>query len=162
MRTDDPAYRVGEGLKSRGWTIAVAESCTAGGLASRITDIPGSSSYFIGGIIAYQNRIKEEFLAVPAGMIEEFGAVSAEVAEAMATGCREAFGSDVSVGITGIAGPGGGTPEKPVGLVYIAVAGPDRIDCQRFLFSGDRRGVRGSAVEAALKMVSSLIDRSDP
>jgi len=162
MIKDDPAYRLGKGLKKRKWTISVAESCTGGGLASRITDIPGSSSYFLGGIIAYHNRIKEELLAVPASVIAQFGAVSEQAAKAMAAGCKKALGSNVSVGITGIAGPGGGTPDKPVGLVYIALAGPSGIACKRFHFPGDRKAVRRSAVDAALEMVNSLLDRIDP
>lgn len=162
MRKKDPAYRIGEELKRRGWTVSVAESCTAGGLASRITDVPGSSSYFLGGIVAYQDRVKVRLLAVPPSVISRSGAVSAEVARAMAAGGKAALGSDVSVAITGIAGPGGGTPDRPVGLVYIAVAGPDGIDCERFLFPGDRSAVRRSAVDAALEMVLSLLERSDP
>jgi len=162
MRKKDPAQRLGKELKRRGWTISVAESCTAGGLASRITDVPGASSYFLGGIIAYHNRVKERSLAVPASVISQSGAVSEQAARAMAAGCKDALGSDVSVAITGIAGPGGGTPDKPVGLVYIAVASPSGIDCERFLFRGDRKAVRRSAVNAALNMVNSLFDRTRP
>jgi len=162
MRKRDPAYRLGEELKKRGWTISVAESCTAGGLASRITDVPGSSSYFLGGIIAYHNRVKERLLAVPASVISQFGAVSEEVARAMAAGCKAALESDIAVGITGIAGPGGGTPDKPVGLVYIALAGPDGIGCERFYFRGDRNSVRRSAINAALNVVNSLLARTHP
>jgi len=162
VRNRDPAYRLGEELKKRGWTISVAESCTAGGLASRITDVPGSSSYFLGGIVAYHNRIKEELLAVPHSVIARSGAVSKETAIAMAAGCKKSFGSDVSVGITGIAGPGGGTPDKPVGLVYIALAYPAGTECERFRFRGARKAVRRSAVDAALSMLNSLLERTDP
>ena len=156
----DPADLLGRRLKERGWTISVAESCTAGGLGSRITEVAGASSYFVGGVIAYQNRAKERLLAVPPSLISRFGAVSEEVALAMAEGCKAAFGTDIAIGITGIAGPGGGTPDKPVGLVYIALAGPNGSECRRFRFDGDRREVRNAAVEAGLGMVLSLLERT--
>src|SRR6478736_1422298 len=106
-------------------TIATAESCTAGGLASRLTDRPGSSAYLLGGLVVYSNEAKSALAGVPADLIERVGAVSPEVALALASGARERLGSDIGVGITGIAGPDGGTADKPVGLVYLCAIGPD-------------------------------------
>ena len=145
--------QLGEELKARGMTLAVAESCTGGLLASRITDVPGSSAYFRGGIVAYQNDVKERLLGVSTEILKRFGAVSEESARAMAHGCRELFSSDVAVAITGIAGPSGGSAEKPVGLVYIAVSALDKVACERFCWSGDRVLNKESSVRAALKMV---------
>ncbi len=133
------AEQLGKRLKERELTIAVAESCTGGLLASRITDVPGSSAYFRGGIIAYQNDVKERLLAVPAQVLADVGAVSEQTARAMAHGVRGLLKSDIGVSITGIAGPGGGRPDKPVGLVYIAVESPTAKRCERFLWRGSRR-----------------------
>ena len=145
--------RLGEELKARGMTLAVAESCTGGLLASRITDVPGSSAYFRGGIVAYQNDVKERLLGVSTEILKRFGAVSEESARAMAHGCRKLFSSDIAVAVTGIAGPSGGSAEKPVGLVYIAVSALDKVACERFCWSGDRVLNKESSVRAALKMV---------
>ena len=145
--------RLGEELKARGMTLAVAESCTGGLLASRITDVPGSSAYFRGGIVAYQNDVKERLLGVSPEILKRFGAVSEESARAMAHGCRKLFSSDVAVAITGIAGPGGGSPNKPVGLVYIAVSTLNQMGCERFCWPGDRVLNKESSVRAALNMV---------
>ena len=106
----------------RGLTVAVAESCTGGLIAAAITEVPGSSGYFLGGVVSYSNQAKETFLDVPRTLLTEHGAVSREVAIAMATGARSRFGSDLAVSVTGVAGPDGGTLDKPVGLVYIGVA----------------------------------------
>ncbi len=139
-------------------TIAAAESCTGGMLAERLTNIAGSSNSFLGGIVAYSNSAKIRLLNVPPERIESFGAVSAEVAEAMADGVRQVFGSDIGIGITGIAGPGGGTPEKPVGLVYISVAGPDNsIKTTRNIFLGQRNEVRIRATQTALTMLKDRL-----
>ena len=105
-------------------TLATAESCTGGLLAERLTRIPGSSTYFLGGVVCYSNNLKTAWADVPAALIESKGAVSAEVARALAEGIRRSTGATLGIGITGIAGPGGGTPEKPVGLVHIALAAP--------------------------------------
>jgi nicotinamide-nucleotide amidase len=112
-------------LRQRGETLAVAESCTGGGLGAELTAVPGSSDVLLGGVIAYANAVKQTLLGVPAELLEQVGAVSDPVAEAMAEGVRRLTGSDWSLAVTGIAGPGGGSDEKPVGLVYIAVSGPD-------------------------------------
>jgi nicotinamide-nucleotide amidase len=120
--SDTLAGAVGRLLAERGGTLSVAESCTGGLLAKLVTDIPGSSAYFLGGMVTYANRAKVEMLDVPAGLIDRYGAVSAETAEAMADGCRRRSGSDYALSTTGVAGPTGGTPQKPVGLVYIGLA----------------------------------------
>lgn len=144
---------VGEALRARAWSIAVAESCTGGMLGERLTDVAGSSSYVLGGVIAYDNRVKVRELDVPAALLEAHGAVSEPVALAMASHVRTRFGSDVGVGITGIAGPGGGTPAKPVGMVCVAVATPGRDQVRTFQFPGDREAVRRHATANALDMV---------
>jgi len=145
---------VGRILTENRATIAVAESCTGGLLAERITNIPGSSNYFLGGVVCYSNELKTSLVDVPAEIIEAKGAVSSEVALALADGIRRRTGASIGVGITGIAGPGGGTPEKPVGTVHIGIAdskGP-RERLVRFP-PGDRDRIRMSASQAALDMV---------
>lgn len=138
--------------------MAVAESCSGGLLAMRITEVPGASDYFLGGIVSYANAAKERLLAVPGEVLAERGAVSPECARAMALGVKRVFGADYALAITGIAGPGGGTPEKPVGLVYIAVAGPEgEAEVRQHRFSGSRQGIRWSATEAALSLLLSRI-----
>lgn len=132
--------------------LAVAESCTGGMLGERLTNIPGSSEVFLGGVIAYHNDIKKELLGVRAEDMERYGAVSEEVALQMAAGVRERTGADVGVSVTGIAGPGGGTPEKPVGLVWIAIQSSDA-KARRFHVVGDRIEIRQRAAQAALEMV---------
>ena len=138
----------------RGVTVALAESCTGGLVAATITAVAGSSDYFLGGVVSYANSAKERILDVPASTLASHGAVSAQVAMAMAHGAKARFGSDLAAAITGVAGPGGGTPQKPVGLVYLAVAaGPDRaeVDVRRLQLSGDRAAVREGAAHATLE-----------
>ena len=132
--------------------LAVAESCTGGMLGERLTSIPGSSDVFLGGVIAYHNDVKKELLGVRAEDLERYGAVSEEVARQMAAGVRDKTGADVGISVTGIAGPGGGTPEKPVGLVWIAIHGSDA-KARRFHVVGDRAEIRQRAAQAALEMV---------
>jgi nicotinamide-nucleotide amidase len=144
---------VGYWLQMRGATLAVAESCTGGLLAERITSVSGSSRYFIGGAVVYSNPLKTEFAGVPADMIERHGAVSREVAAALAEGIRYRCESTLGVGITGVAGPGGGTAEKPVGLVFHAVANDRRTDVAQRNFPGDRKRIRRLATTMALDMV---------
>jgi nicotinamide-nucleotide amidase len=144
---------VGLRLTLKGYTIATAESCTGGLLAKRLTDVPGSSNYFLEGVVAYANEAKTRLLGVPADLIANHGAVSAEVAEAMATGVKARAGATIGVGITGIAGPTGGTAEKPVGLVYIGVAGDFVVTHRRFILPGDRDRVRHLASQVALDLV---------
>jgi competence/damage-inducible protein CinA-like protein len=140
-------------LVERRLTLAVAESCTGGMLASRLTEVPGSSAFLERGYVTYANRAKVELLGVDAALLERVGAVSAEVAQAMAAGARRAAGTDLGIGITGVAGPGGGTPDKPVGLVFLALAGVTDERVRRVHFPGDRGRVRRQAVQAALEML---------
>lgn len=139
-----------DALRARGETVAVAESCTGGLLGARFTARPGSSDYFVGGVISYADEVKAKLLGVPAQLLAQHGAVSEPVAAAMAAGVITATGATWGIGITGIAGPDGGSAEKPVGLVYIGCAGPVGPRVERHDFSGDRDGVRNQAVTAAL------------
>jgi len=149
--------RIGHALRSRHWSLSVAESCTGGLLASRITDIPGASAYFLGGVIAYENAVKERLLSVPSGTLRRYGAVSEETVLDMARGCRRLFESDLAVAITGIAGPGGGTPEKPVGTVFIAVASPRGLRSTRLVLGGSRAAIKAQSVDAALALCLDAI-----
>jgi len=142
-------------LRKRKLTIAVAESCTGGLLGSRITDVAGSSEYFLGGVIAYQNKVKEALLHVPHDVIAAHGAVSAQTVEAMASGCRELFKCDIAVSITGIAGPGGGSAEKPVGLVYVGLSTVHGTVSRRFQWQGSRISNKESSVRAAMELILS-------
>ena len=153
----DLAAIVLDECRTRGLTLAVAESCTGGMLGERITSVSGSSDVFIGGVIAYHNDVKRELLGVRQGDLATFGAVSEEVALQMARGVRERFGSDLGVAITGIAGPGGGSAEKPVGLVWIGVDGSERL-ARRIHASGDRGEIRQRAVQAALEVVRRMLE----
>lgn len=144
---------VGAALRKKGWRIATAESCTGGLLASRLTDVPGSSEYVQQGLVCYSNRAKIEWLAVPDATLAEHGAVSEPVAVAMAMGVRAACGCEVGVGITGIAGPGGGSADKPVGTVAIAVAAPGGEVVRTYRFPGGRDQVKFQATQAALDLV---------
>jgi len=148
---------VGGLLLQRRKTLAVAESCSGGSLIDRITDVPGSSRYLRGGVIAYHNDVKRTLLGVPASSLKRYGAVSGPVARAMAEGARRIAGADFGVGITGIAGPGGATPEKPVGLVYLAIADGRRTRVQRHHFIGDRPAIKAQAAQAALDGLRRLL-----
>ncbi|MCK4246724.1 CinA family protein [Candidatus Bipolaricaulota bacterium] len=148
--------QLGKVLNKKRLTISVAESCTGGLLASRITDVSGASDYFRGGVVAYQNEVKQTLLGVPAHILAEKGAISRETAQAMAKGCRKLFQSDIAAAITGIAGPTGGTQSKPIGLVYIAVVSEKRSEEKRFVWSGNRMSNKEASVGAALKMMLSL------
>ena len=144
-------------LRSRALTLAVAESCTGGLLGARITARPGSSDYFLGGVVSYANEAKTGLLHVPAGMLAQYGAVSEEVAGAMAEGARDALGADYALSITGVAGPDGGTPEKPVGLVYVACAGPEGTNVREGSYPGDRDSVRTFSATAALHLLRAAL-----
>jgi nicotinamide-nucleotide amidase len=144
---------VGYYLGMRGATLAVAESCTGGLLAERITSISGSSRYFLGGAVVYSNELKTKFADVPASLIAKHGAVSREVAAALAEGIRKRCKATFGIGVTGVAGPSGGTEEKPVGLVYIALASEDGTQVEERKFPGDRKRVRWFATQLALDMV---------
>jgi nicotinamide-nucleotide amidase len=141
----------------RGLTVATAESCTGGMLAGRLTERAGSSGWVLGGITAYANSAKERLVGVPAEMLAEHGAVSPEVAAALAEGARARFGADIGVGITGVAGPGGGTPDKPVGTVHLCVAGPDGQEARALRLPGSRTAVRERSVTMAMHLLRELL-----
>ena len=141
----------------RGWTLATAESCTGGLVGARLTDVPGSSDVYLGGAVAYANGTKEALVGVPRALLDEHGAVSAEVADAMADGVRFELGADVGVSVTGIAGPDGGTQEKPVGLVFLSVRTPTAATTERFVLPGDREAVRARATAWALHTLRRLL-----
>lgn len=147
-------------LKARNQTCATAESCTGGGIAARITSVPGASDVFKGGIVSYVNAVKHALLGVPQSILDTVGAVSSDCARAMAEGARRALKTDWAVSVTGLAGPGGGTPEKPVGLVYIGLAGPSGpAQVRECHFTGDRDAIRRQTSTAALTL---LHDRLSP
>ncbi len=145
--------KVGSALNGKGWTLALGESCTGGLIAHRITEVPGSSEYFLGGVVAYSNAIKELLLHVRSATLETVGAVSEETAREMARGAREAMSAAVGVSVTGIAGPGGGTTDKPVGLTFMSVSTPEGEWAERHVFQGDRHSNKESAADAALKLL---------
>ena len=151
---------LGARLKKVRRTLAVAESCTGGLLGGRLTAARGSSSWFHGGVIAYDNSVKTKLLRVSSSLLKKHGAVSTECAEAMARGVRRAAGTDIGIAITGIAGPDGGTKEKPVGTVHVAVSGPaaSRIS-KKLLLHGPRETVRSRAVTAALALLKESLDK---
>jgi nicotinamide-nucleotide amidase len=160
-RDDRPVAKLVLDLcRERGFTLATAESCTGGMVAERLTAVPGSSDVFLGAIVAYSNEVKERDLGVPEEVLAQHGAVSAETAAAMATGARERLRTDLAVSVTGIAGPDGGTAEKPVGLVYLHVEGPDGGRGVDFLFPGDRGSIRRRATATALHLVRRLLTQS--
>ena len=149
-----------DACRERGLTLATAESSTGGLVAARLTSVPGSSDVFLGAVVAYADEVKARELDVPAEMLERHGAVSAEAAAAMAEGARARLGADVAVAVTGIAGPGGGTPEKPVGLVYLHAEGPEGSLARRLDLPGDREAIRARTTVAALHLVRTLLARS--
>jgi nicotinamide-nucleotide amidase len=146
--------------RDRGLTLGTAESCTGGMIAERLTSVPGSSAVCLGGVVAYGDEVKSAQLGVPTTTLARHGAVSAETAEAMAAGGRERLGADVVVAVTGIAGPDGGTDEKPVGLVYLHAAGPSGSSSSNFVFPGDRGSIRRRATVTALHLVRRLLHQS--
>lgn len=148
------------GLGRRRWTLATAESCTGGLIGAQLTEVPGSSTAYRGGVVAYSNALKESLLGVPTGVLARSGAVSEECARAMAAGARERLGADAALAVTGVAGPGGGTKGKPVGLVYIAAAVPGRAEVVRRVFPGDRSQVRRRTATHALGLLRDLLRRS--
>ena len=148
------AEKLVELLKAQGLTCATAESCTGGGVGSAITAVAGSSEVFLGGVISYANEVKRDVLGVAADALEKFGAVSPQVAEQMADGARRLTKADLAVSLTGIAGPGGGSAEKPVGLVWFGLSTPDGTRTEKAIFRGDRAKVRAQAVTHALGMLT--------
>lgn len=148
---------IGGTLLESGLTLALAESCTGGLLSSVMTDTPGSSGHFLGSVVAYANEVKTSELGVRAATLKKHGAVSKETAREMAEGIRRKFNADLSASITGIAGPGGGSARKPVGLVFIAVSKGKKTTVRKFLFKGARKAVKKQAVEAALVMLAGAL-----
>jgi PncC family amidohydrolase len=153
LASDDISQNIAQLFIKKQLTISTAESCTGGMLAAEITALPGSSQYYLGSIIAYDNKIKAGLLGVPESLLEEYGAVSEEVGSEMAKCIVMLTGSDLGIGITGIAGPGGGSVNKPVGLVYIALYAHDFCICKRNVFIGDRTTVRLKSTRYAQHLI---------
>jgi PncC family amidohydrolase len=156
-RIDAQVARIGAQLAARGWTLGTAESCTGGLVGHLITNLSGSSAFYLGGVVAYANEIKREVLGVPEELLLTYGAVSAEVAVAMAAGVRCALGATVGVSTTGIAGPTGGTPQKPVGLVFVGISGPLGERAWRLQWAGDRLSNKARSAEEALELVEDYL-----
>ena len=150
--------QIAAALRARKQTLATAESCTGGLVGAALTSLPGSSAWYLGGVVAYANDLKLRLLGVPPAILEARGAVSPETATAMAAGARAATGADYAISITGIAGPDGGTPEKPVGLAYIGVAAPHGTAAFKHHFSGSRADIRSAAAEAALRHLLAAVE----
>ncbi len=149
---------IGKLLRQRGMKLAVAESCTGGLVSHRITDVPGSSTYYEGAIVAYSYAAKEKHLAVQHNTLYSWGAVSEQTALEMAQGVRQAFECEIGLAVTGIAGPDGGTEDKPVGLVYIALATPEGTWVERHVWSGNRWENKASSAEAALDLLRRYLE----
>jgi PncC family amidohydrolase len=160
--TADPLVALAERLQAlcvpRALSVAAAESCTGGLVAHLITEVDGSSTYFLGGIVSYSDQAKLDLLEVPAEVLAAHGAVSAQVARAMADGARRRFGSSLAVSVTGIAGPGGGSDEKPVGLTYVAAADERGVEVRRFNWTGDRSANKRESARAGLEL---LVERAE-
>ena len=157
----DLAGRLQARCLARGLTVATAESCTGGLVAHLLTEVPGSSGYLLGGIVSYSDAVKRDELGVPAEMLASHGAVSAQVAIAMADGVRERLATDLGVGITGVAGPDGGSEAKPVGLVYVAVAGLGPAEVRRYVWPGDRSQNKRSSAEAAIGLLLARVEAAE-
>jgi PncC family amidohydrolase len=156
----EASQRLGDRLRRRGWRLATAESSSGGLLGHLITQVPGSSEYFLGGIVSYSNAAKQDFLGVSGGLMARAGAVSPEVAEAMAAGARDRFGADLALAVTGVAGPEGGSETKPVGLAYVALArhGSQRISVERRVWPHERDGNKRASVLLALEMAAAAAE----
>lgn len=156
--TDSVTHEVGRLLVEQGLTLALAESCTGGLMAHRITMTAGSSAYFLGGVVSYANSVKQALLGVEADLLEAQGAVSEAVAGQMAAGVRDRLGADIGIAVTGIAGPGGGSPEKPVGLVFMGFANPrGEVNVRRYEFSGNRLEIKEQTCAAALEWLQAYL-----
>ncbi len=153
---------VGKLLRGRGLMLAVAESCTGGLVGHRLTNVPGSSEYFLGGVIAYANQTKVDVLGVSRATLEQNGAVSAETALEMAQGVRRLLGADIGAAITGIAGPGGGSPDKPVGLTWIGLSAPNVLQAWRYLWVGDRLAIKEQSAEQVLRLIVAYLQDQLP
>lgn len=150
--------KIGEKLIQHGFSICAAESCTGGLFLSCLTDIAGSSAYVLGGVVTYSNAAKMQLVKVREETLNTYGAVSEQTAREMASGVRDLIGADIGISITGIAGPGGGTPDKPVGLVYIGMAAADHVLVSRNVWHGNRVGNKRQSVAHALKLVGDYLD----
>jgi len=146
-------HTIGDRLRASGGTLATAESCSGGLIAHRVTNVAGSSAYFLGGVVSYSNAAKIALLGVSEASLDAHGAVSEPVAHEMAEGARAKFGATYAVACTGIAGPSGGSPDKPVGLVYIGVTGPSGTRVERCQFSGNRESIKQQTADRALSLV---------
>ena len=156
---DEPLeVTVGKAIKARGWTLATGESCTGGLLGHRLTNVPGSSEYYLGGVVAYAYEAKERLLKVSHDTLYKHGAVSQETALEMALGARQALGADVGLSVTGIAGPGGGLPDKPVGLTWIAISSREGQKAERHVWQGDRLEIKTQSAEAALRLLLRTLE----
>jgi PncC family amidohydrolase len=158
----DLSGQLGDLLRQRGLTFVTAESCTGGGIANAVTSIAGSSDYMLGGIVAYSNGVKQQQLGVSAETLSSVGAVSEHCAREMARGARERLGADISVSSTGIAGPGGATARKPVGLVYIAASSIEHEEAIELRLTGDRLSIMQDAIRAALQLTLQLVSAIAP
>ena len=156
----DLAVRLGAQCGARGLRVATVESCTGGLVSHLITEVPGSSAYFVGGFVTYCDAMKREAVGVPAEVLAAHGAVSAQVAMAMATGGRDRTGADLAVSVTGIAGPDGGSPSKPVGLTYVAVADGAGVEVRRYVWDGDRAENKRRSAAAALELLLERVEAS--
>ena len=154
----DRAAELAARLRERGWTLATAESCTGGLLGDALSDLAGVSDVYLGGVIAYANSIKMQLLGVPESVLSSVGAVSAETAAAMASAVQQRFGTQVALATTGIAGPGGGSPEKPVGLVYLGLATPHGVWTERHIWAGNRRENKEASVRRILAWAVEMIE----
>jgi PncC family amidohydrolase len=151
---------MGQALRERGWTLALGESCTGGLLGHRISNVPGSSDYFLGGVVAYAYEAKERLLGVEHNTLYKHGAVSRETALEMARGARSAFGADVGLSVTGIAGPAGGLPEKPVGFTWVAVSMREGEWAESYLFEGDRHANKVQSAESAMGLLQRILEET--
>jgi PncC family amidohydrolase len=156
--TDPLAARVAERLVDRGLRLAVAESCTGGLLAARLTDMPGASRYLTAGLVTYSNSAKERLLGVPPETLAAYGAVSEQTVKAMTEGALRTVDADAAMAITGVAGPDGGSADKPVGTVWVGAAVGDRLEVERHRFDGDRAAVRAASVRACLELMDRLLE----
>jgi nicotinamide-nucleotide amidase len=161
MTNFDLETLIGDLLRRRGWSLATAESCTGGLIGDKITNVPGSSDYYLGGVIAYSNQVKMEQLGVQSDILEQYGAVSRETVIEMARGVRLRFRSDVSLSVSGIAGPGGGSPEKPVGLTWIGLSTPDFEKAWQYLWQGDRLQVKEQTARQALRLLAETLEQGE-
>lgn len=160
MKPDPLAVAIGERLRAKHLKLALAESCTGGLIASNITDVAGSSEYFLGSVVAYAYEAKERLLEVPHDLLLKHGAVSDTIARVLAKHACDHFGADLAIGITGIMGPGGATPTKPLGLTYIALSAPGADWCRRFVWTGNRLENKDSSAHAAMEILLEYLDQS--